>query len=447
MAGKRYSRKVWPQSLFGRLLLILFGGLLLAQAISVAVFWLDREELAFRGSVARAAQRIADLRDVLDALPPAQRLNLAGALQKPGFSFALTPPGQPRPGIAQNAELAAMLKQRLRHAGIAADLSVWRDGPYSRRYDARIAMRLRDGTPLSIDLELMSRPRHVLGGLFERIGVLLAVMFVLTLLAVRWVIRPLSMLADAADQLGRNLNAEPIAEHGPLEVRRAARAFNTMQERLQRYVRTREEVLAGMSHDLKTPITRMKLRLETLQEGDAKAAFGRDLDEMQDMVEATLNLMRGLGSEEKTQPVDLRALIESVASDFESVGNPMTTELDVRAPLYAKPLALRRCLQNLVSNAVRFSSDVRITASDDGVNVRIAVIDSGPGIPEAELGRVFDPYYRIEQSRNRESGGHGLGLTIAYNLAQLHGGSIDLRNREEGGLEATLTLPRNALHK
>lgn len=442
MAVTRYLKTNWPKSLFGRLLLILFGGLLLAQAISIAVFWLDREELAFRGSVARAAQRIADLRNVLDALPAPQRTQLAGALQRPGFSFALAPPAKPAPGLGQNAELALMLKQRLRHAGIEADVSVWRESPQSRRYDARIAMQLRDGAPLSIDLELISRPRHVLGGLFERIGILLAVMFALTLLAVRWVIRPLSMLADAADQLGRNLNADPIAEKGPLEVRRAARAFNTMQERLQRYVRTREEVLAGMSHDLKTPVTRMKLRSALLADGEVKAAFERDLDEMQEMVQATLNLMRGLGSEEKNQPIDLRALIESVASDFDSPGTHIETEVHVSTPFRAKPLALRRCLQNLVSNAVRFSDRVRITASEDSVNVRIAVVDSGPGIPEAELERVFDPYYRVEQSRNRESGGHGLGLTIAYNLAQLHGGGITLRNRPKGGLEATLVLPR-----
>lgn len=442
MANQRYFEILWPQSLFGRLLLILFGGLLLAQAISIAVFWLDREELAFRGSVVRAAQRIADLRSVLNALPAPQRVQLAGALQKPGFAFTFTPPGQPATSIGQNAELAAMLEQRLRHAGIDADVAVWREGPQNRRYDARIVTQLRDGTPLSIDLELISRPRHVLGGLFERIGVLLAVMFVLTLLAVRWVIRPLSMLADAADQLGRNLNAEPIAEKGPLEVRRAARAFNTMQERLQRYVRTREQVLAGMSHDLKTPLTRMKLRSAMLADGEIKVAFERDLDEMQEMVQATLNLMRGLGSEERNQPIDLRALIESVASDFASVGSTIETEVNVAAPLHAKPLALRRCLQNLVSNAVRFSNQVRIAASDDGIDVRIVVIDSGPGIPAHELGRVFEPYYRVEQSRNRESGGHGLGLTIAYNLAQLHGGTISLHNRPEGGLEATLILPR-----
>ena len=442
MASLQRLHLIWPRSLFGRLLLILFGGLLLAQLISAAVFWLDREQFAFRGSVARAAQRIVDLRTMLNALPAPQRIEVAPKLQRPGFAFAFEKHERRQLGVQQNAELAAMLKQRLGQAGVAADVAVWREDPATRGYDARIVSRLQDGTPLTVYLELLSRPRPWFGGLMERLGILIGIMFVLTLLAVRWVIRPLSMLADAADQLGRNLNAPSLGETGPLEVNRAARAFNTMQERLQRYVRTREEVLAGMSHDLKTPLTRMKLRLETLDDRDVKAAFGRDLDDMQEMVEATLNLMRGLGSEEKTQPVDLRALIESIASDFETAEVTIETRVDVSTALPAKPLALKRCLQNLISNAARYASDVRIAASEADNEVRIVVSDAGPGIAEAELARVLDPYYRVEQSRHRDGGGHGLGLTIAYNLAQLHGGTLSLRNRPEGGLEATLTLPR-----
>lgn len=437
---------LWPGSLFGRLLLILFGGLVLAQLISTAVFWLDREAFAFRGSAARAAQRVTDLIQTLEQLPPAQREHLARTLARPGYSFGFVLPAAIPSPSQSNRELTAMLNQRLRAQSStrAPTAYVTRNSAASSpdTYEALVTAYLRDGTPLAVKLSLSSRPRNFLSGMLTRLAGLLLPMLVLIVLAVRWVTRPLTTLANAADELGRNIAAAPLAEHGPLEVRRAARAFNTMQERLLRYVRTREQVLAAMSHDLKTPVTRMRLRTELLDESPLKHEFAHDLDEMQDMVQATLNVMRGLDSEEKVQPVDLRALIESLVYDYEAKGVEIELVSCIQGPFPAKPLALKRCLQNLIGNAVQFATHVRIRVDDAHHEVRIAIIDDGPGIPEQELARVFDPYYRVEQSRNRDSGGHGLGLTIAYNLAQLHGGSITLRNRREGGLEALLVLPR-----
>lgn len=437
---------LWPGSLFGRLLLILFGGLILAQFISTAVFWLDREAFAFRGSAARAAQRVTDLVQMLNELPAAQRAHLANTIARPGFSFHFALPPQRPTAKETDAELTAILNQRLRTQSIPPRPIgyVWRSQADGRAelYEVLVEARLRDGTPLTVNLTLSNRPRNFLSGMLTRLAGLLLPMFLLIVLAVRWVTRPLTTLANAADELGRNIAAAPITEHGPIEVQRAARAFNTMQERLLRYVRTREQVLAAMSHDLKTPVTRMRLRAELLDESQTKQDFTHDLDEMQAMVQATLNVMRGLDSEEKTQPVDLRALIESIAFDYEARGTAIELALSSHAAFPAKPLALKRCLQNLIGNAVQFAKHVRIVVEDDRNEVRIAILDDGPGIPEHELQRVFDPYYRVEQSRNRNSGGHGLGLTIAYNLAQLHGGSITLRNRAEGGLEAMLTLPR-----
>lgn len=437
--------RLWPNALFGRLMLVLFGGVLLAQLVSTAVFWLDREAFAFRGSAARAAQRVGDLVQILNQLPQEQRQMLARNYTGAQISFELAPPGRTEQSAAEEAELSAMLNQRLKLQGAAGKpiARVWQTGAGRKaRYRTLVTAQLSDGTPLNITLDLSSRPRNLLGGMLGRLGILLLVMLVLTMLAVRWVIRPLTMLGDAADELGRNLAAAPIAERGPVEVKRAARAFNTMQERLRRYVRTREDVLAAMSHDLKTPITRLKLRSELLDEGDLKQAFVRDLDEMQEMVEATLQLMRGLDNEEAIQPVDLRALIESIVFDYEAQGIAIAVHGQPHAPLPAKPLALKRCLQNLIGNAVGFSKDVHIIIEDRREQIQISIIDHGPGIPEHELRRVFDPYYRVEQSRNRNSGGHGLGLSIAYNFAQQHGGTITLRNRAEGGLEALLILPR-----
>lgn len=425
--------------------MILFGGLVFAQFLSTAVFWQDREAFAFRGSATRAAHRVTDLIQILNELPVPQREHLSRTLQRSGFSFAFTLPGEAPAADTSDAELTAILNQRLRGqlGPSGATARVWQGSQtHPPSYVAVVTAQLRDGTPLTVNLALSSRPRNFLGGMLTRLAGLLLPMFVLIVLAVRWVTRPLTTLANAADELGRNLTAAPIAERGPVEVTRAARAFNTMQERLLRYVRTREQVLAAMSHDLKTPVTRMRLRAELLDEGKIKDDFAHDLDEMQEMVQATLNVMRGLDSEEKIQPTDLRALIESIVFDYEARGTAIELVARIHTPFPAKPLALKRCLQNLIGNAVQFSKRVQIRIQDDGKEVRVAILDDGPGIPEHELKRVFDPYYRVDQSRNRDSGGHGLGLTIAYNLAQLHGGSINLHNRAQGGLEAVLTLPR-----
>jgi len=231
-------------------------------------------------------------------------------------------------------------------------------------------------------------------------------------------------------------------ENGPQEVRRAARAFNAMQERLSRYIRTRTTILAAMSHDLKTPITRLRLRAELLEQPEVHDKFVRDLSEMENMVNATLGYMKGLDDREPLRATDIRALVGALAADTEELGHPVRVYGAPVAPFYGKPEGLRRCLQNLLDNAVRYGRDVELQIEDNAEVLTIYVRDRGTGIPEPEIERVFEPFYRVEQSRNASTGGSGLGLSIARNLAQSMGGDVTLRNREGGGLEAKLVLPR-----
>jgi len=259
---------------------------------------------------------------------------------------------------------------------------------------------------------------------------------------VRWVTRPLHRLADAAEALGRDINRPPLPENGPLEVRRAAKAFNSMQERLARYIRNRTGILTAMSHDLKTPITRLRLRAELLEQPELREKFVRDLSEMEHMVNSTLGFMRGLDDREPLQPIDVRALAEALQADAEELGHSVDVVGEPRSPFSGKSEGLKRALQNLLDNAIRYGGDAQI-AIDDQVDVlTIAVSDRGPGIPESELERVFEPFYRLESSRNPGTGGTGLGLSIARNIAQSMGGELTLHNREDGGLEARLSLPR-----
>jgi signal transduction histidine kinase len=271
---------------------------------------------------------------------------------------------------------------------------------------------------------------------------LVAVLVVALYVVARSVTRPLSRLALAADNVSLSILQPKLAEEGASELRHAARAFNTMQDRLHRYLDSRTRVLAAMSHDLKTPLTRLRLQVETQIDDPAlQARFGRELDEMESMVRGALALFRGLNDEEALEPVDVNLLLETVRGEFVEMGKDVTLEGRALGPLSGKPGALKRCITNLVGNAVNFGSRARMLVRD-GAQLEISVCDNGPGVPVEELEKVFEPFYRLESSRNRDTGGTGLGLSIARDVAQAHGGSLVLRNRPEGGLEALLTLPR-----
>jgi signal transduction histidine kinase len=272
--------------------------------------------------------------------------------------------------------------------------------------------------------------------------ILLVTVIVLSLIAVRWVTGPLSALANAAEKLGEDINRPPLPETGPSEAQRAARAFNTMQQRLSRFIADRTRIFTAMSHDLKTPITRLRLRTEMLEDDALRTKFAKDLDEMEAMVTQTLDFMRDASTGEAVQRIDAMALLESLQTDYQDTGSRVEIEGRIEQTYPGRPLALRRCLTNLVDNAIRYGKHATIRVEDSADRLTIRVLDDGPGIPEQELAQAFEPFFRGEASRNRETGGTGLGLGIARNIARAHGGDLVLRNRPEGGLEAELTLAR-----
>ena len=316
---------------------------------------------------------------------------------------------------------------------------MWGIRPVGAFYVVQIA--LRDGTWVTFDSYLSPQAVAVPWRLALTLLVLLGTVIVLSLIAVRWVTGPLSALATAAENLGENINRAPLPETGPVEVQRAARAFNNMQQRLSRFIAERTRMLAAMSHDLKTPITRMRLRTEMLDDEMLRTKFNKDLEEMEAMVAQTLDFMRDASAGEEAQQVDIMALLESVQADCQEMGNIIEIEGVVAQPYFGRPLALRRCLTNLVDNAVRYGRHAKIVAEDAANQITIRILDDGPGIPEQELERAFEPFFRGEASRNRETGGSGLGLGIARNIARAHGGDLALKNRPTGGLEAILSLP------
>ncbi|HVW71173.1 MAG TPA: ATP-binding protein [Steroidobacteraceae bacterium] len=315
-----------------------------------------------------------------------------------------------------------------------------RDATALQLYDVDIGFP--DGDSAAFRLAQMPRGAPLPRNLFANLVLLVVVLVIALYVTARSITRPLSNLVSAAEGLGRNVRQPKLEEKGARELRDAARAFNTMQDRLQRYLDSRTRVLAAMSHDLKTPLTRLRLQVETtLDDAAIQARFSKELDEMESMVRGALALFRGLDDDESLEPIDINALLARIATEFTEMGADVSVEGRALLPFTGKPQALKRCLTNLVGNAVKFGTRAKLVV-EDGTALVIRVRDDGPGIPQEELERVFEPFYRLESSRNRDTGGTGLGLSIARDVAQAHGGSLIAQNRPGGGLEALLVLPR-----
>ncbi|MEO7726110.1 MAG: ATP-binding protein [Burkholderiales bacterium] len=470
-----------PKSLFARLVLILLGGLVVAQLLSFAVHWRERGEYITRSMGMRSAARIADIIELLDSIAPAERAKIISVFSSPPLRIALgEAPLAAQPADAEKVEQAAQFTAAInRSLADGFDLVVqatdaparsgygkgawpgWRNrpdmgsansgepgaAPPMRRYGGVsfiVQARLHDGELVTFNSRQSQESFAWPSQLLLSLAVLLAVVIAVTLLAVRWLTRPLHVLAEAAHSLGEDINRPPLDESGPLEVGRAARAFNTMQQKLSKFISERTRIFAAMSHDLKTPITRLRLRAELLDDAELRAKFVKDLEEMDAMVSSALDFMRGVEPHEPAQPVDIMALLESRQADARDMGSDVAVGGAAHAPYNGHAQMLKRCVGNLIDNAVKYGQRAVIEVSDTPAELQITVRDEGPGIPEAELERVFEPFYRLDASRNRETGGSGLGLTIARNIARAHGGELKLRNRAAGGLDAVLTLPRRA---
>jgi signal transduction histidine kinase len=306
----------------------------------------------------------------------------------------------------------------------------------------QVELLLDDGRWLAVERylprEAFLSPTRVL----ISFAVLLLAVLGVSLLAVRWLTRPLERLAQAADTLGRDLDQPPLPDSGPDEMRRAAKAFNTMQARLQRLVNDRARLLAAISHDLKTPLTRMRLRAELLEDNDLRVRLLADIDEMSHLVETTLDFVRDAAGDEPARPLDVDALLGALQADYEDTGRTVDIDGQMMAPFSGRPQALRRALANLVDNALNYAGTAAIEIDDGPSVLELRIIDRGPGLPEESLERVLEPFQRGETSRSRATGGTGLGLAIARSIARAHGGELTLANRPGGGLIAQLRLPR-----
>ncbi len=278
-------------------------------------------------------------------------------------------------------------------------------------------------------------------GLWLDIGVRLGALVLAAWFAARWLSEPIRRLARAAHALGQDIDHPPLPEDGPEECREASRVFNQMQAQIRQQLQERDRFVAAVSHDLRTPLTRLRLRAEGLADAAQKQAFQNDVVEMDAMITATLDYLRGVADEEAFVRLDVHSLVQSMADDQLACGHTVRISGSA-APVLAQASALRRCIGNLVENAIRYGGAAHIQLKDAADYLLVEIMDPGPGLPESELEQVLAPFYRVEASRNRHHGGVGLGLSISHDIARKHRGSLQLRNGATAGLVATLRLPR-----
>ncbi len=437
MSAFAFSRfRPWPRTLGWRLFLILLLGLTIAHGLSFSLLFLERYITTKTVMLNTLESDVATSIAILDRLPANERADWLTRLDRGTYRFVLGPglAGVPDMSV-RGAEIAAKIQDAGGRRFPIKVESIPGDG---KRLQAHLT--LSDGNPLTIDVNPAPMP------VAEWLPyVLVAQLVLLTLcswFAVRLAIRPLADLANAADALDPNKKTPRLSETGPREVAHAALAFNAMRDRIAHYLEERAQILAAISHDLQTPITRMKLRAEMAEDSVEKEKLVQDLAEIERLVHEGVAYARSAhGNTEKSSRVDIGSFIESLVYDYQDTGKAVTLTDRISGAIVTRPHALRRILTNLIDNALKFggTAEVSVQKDADGA-VSIKVLDRGPGIPEDQLDAVLQPFFRLEQSRNRGTGGTGLGLAIAQQLGLAIGGSLKLRNRDGGGLSAELLI-------
>jgi signal transduction histidine kinase len=473
--------RIFPKSLFGQTLLILLVGLVVSHAIGAWIYAGAREKAVRAVSGFAAAQRVANLSHLVEDAPPDWRPRIVAALSDATFHVWLShePPRQlPVDAEGAAAAIEDYVRQQLPaqpgrdvRAAVFAPVGPpdapfgppFNQGPYAGPMGGmrgmgsmmhqmmgpnfgvwrglQVAVKLSDGQWLSFATTLPKGAPSVSWQFIISMVLMGVIVLVVSIWAVRRVTAPLGMLSGAADRLGRDVAAEPLAEAGTVEMQRAARAFNRMQERLRRLIESRTQMLAALSHDLRTPLTLLRLRTEEVADGEERDKMLATIAEMDEMIGSTLAFARDEVRAEPRRRVDIAALIESVVDDMADAGLPVSMTAAQPAIHECQPGALKRALTNLLDNAVKYGKRAQAALNRTPEAIEITIDDEGPGIPEAELAKVFQPFYRVEESRSRDTGGTGLGLAITQAIVQAHGGELTLANRPGGGLRATIKLP------
>lgn len=437
----------------GRTMLVLVIGIGTVLTLSHAAYEWIHERESQHTNISRLAERLVFLKNTMLRLPDDQRDAVAHSLS--GGPIEIHWSEQPLATEGGGAVPSAPeLKSNLLAAapeigeygliiGATADIDKSHDHkkPADHTHTVLISMQLEDASWINLSQVVLQGSRLTSPSFWIAGAVLAAGTVIVSILMAYWLTHPLSNLTSTVNRLFAGVEKTAVPEVGPREIRELGAAFQAMQERIQRLISDRTQTLAAISHDLRTPLTRLRLRMEQISDEAARTSFAADLDEMEEMIEATLSFLKGEGSDEAVQAFDLVAVLETITGDIVDSGAEASLTGARTAVVHGKRLALKRALSNILHNAVKYGNRVRTNVSVEPGSVVVEMEDDGPGIPAEELHKVFEPFYRLEASRSRDTGGYGLGLTVARTIIQAHGGRLVLSNKASGGLLATVRLP------
>ncbi len=450
--------RLWPGSVAGRIAVIMIAGLLAIQAVGFALFARDRWVETTQVFAQSVVTRMTAIVVLMEATPAADRAALLRAVNSP--TLWVTPAQAPPPPSDNDVPFEETIRDYLRPLGgrpIRIDVpDHWRDwhdrdrpdlGPPPDLQPSRrkllISVGQGDGSWLVFSVSSQyAAGSWVLRTLFWSV-VSIAVVALIGVWASRRVTAPFTRFAAAADRLGVDVEAPPLPEKGPKELRRATHAFNRMQHRLRRLVADRTMMLAAISHDLRTMLTRLRLRADYIDDSEQQSKALADLDEMTTMLDSTLSFARDDAAAEERTKVDIASLLQSLCNDLSDAGQAVAYDGPDRLTLMCRPVALRRAFANLIDNAVSYGREATVTLDRKAADIVVEIADRGPGVPADKREQVFAPFYRLEESRSRETGGTGLGLAVVRSIIRRHGGDIALEGRSGGGLVARVTLPRS----
>jgi signal transduction histidine kinase len=438
---KRLLRWLVPAGFRGQVAAILILGVLLSQLLAgvLYVVTLPQWQRVLRPDL--AVTKVAMVVRLLESVPAAERESFARLWDEPQFRVRYEPAAKVLPGLqsAPDLTLRGQLIAKLTRSSAAVQVSA-QNGTLGANAKL-IAVLLKGGGVLLIATPVGLETRV---GLLEQLATIVFLVFATAGLWwwVTWTInQPLDRFARAAERVGVDVHSPPLAVHGPLQLQRAIRAFNEMQVRLQRLLTDRTLMLGAISHDLGTPLTRLRLRVET-DRADDKAKMLADIEAMQIMLTSALSFVRGVDDAEAREVVDLDSLLQTVCDLVCDLGGDVTYGPPARSNYYCKPQAMLRALTNLVANAAKYGGHAWVTLQRIGeTGFDIEIQDDGPGIPDCEKAKVFEPFYRTDEARESDRQGMGLGLSIARSIILAHGGVIELRDREPHGLKVHVFLP------
>ena len=452
--------RLWPDSLAGRTLAILLGITLLLIAGSAILLQEERNTRFEEQNRFRLLNNISTLVRLVEDAELRERQRIVNRFSKENFHASIepTPLVAGPPGHRIENFLARNLSKQLNMpvSEINVRIRMAHDDDNSGEHmmqrrpirsmmhewgELDFSIRLGDGSWLNIRIDNSDAPPPWASKTLGLLVLLLVALIAGGMYLSQRMARPMAQLAKAADRLGLGQASSPLAEDGPREVRHTIRAFNRMQQRTQKHLKDRTLMLAAISHDLRTPITTLRLRAEYIEDEDMRNKTLATLAEMEAILSATLGFARDDAADESARPTDIPALLQSLVDDHVDLGSSATYHGPEKLPFTCRPVALRRALNNLIDNALKYggTAEVHLTAQNN--SIEICIDDNGPGIPEAKLTEVFTPFFRLDESRGGNTGGTGLGLSVALTIAHAHGGELTLINRQGGGLRARLVLP------